>query len=34
MKKTYIKPNTDEIKVQAPQVLVGSEIPEWGDLFN
>ena len=34
MKKTYIKPSTEEIKIQAPQVLVGSEIPEWDNLFN
>ncbi len=36
MKKTYIKPSTEEIKIQAPQVLVGSEeIPlEWGDLLG
>ena len=35
MKKVYTKPSTEEIKIQAPQVLVGSDvIPEWGELFN
>lgn len=34
MKKTYSKPCTEVIKIQAPQVLIGSEIPVWDNEFG
>lgn len=34
MKKTYIKPNTEEIKLETTKILCGSEIPEWNNLFG
>lgn len=34
MKKTYIKPSTEEIKLETTKILCGSEIPGWDNLLG